>query len=148
MKKISTLYKIDDTVVFYSLDNDYTLATLLASGTTFTDVFGQTMTREEAEYEYAVMTGQFRPRNSLEKIYRNIEMASVIISIVRKELLELADGTMYLAKLQTAIAFAQVGMFNDASNFVLSLIPDDNLTDEQLTRWSDLLLSANAIEDV
>lgn len=148
MRKISTLYKIDDTVVFYSLENDYTLATLLANGTSFTDVFGNNITKEEAEFEYAVMTGQFRPRNKLERIYRNIELSSVIIAIVRKELLELTDGAMYLVKLQTAIAFAQVGMFNDASAFVLSLIPDDNLTDEQLTRWSNLLLSANAIEDV
>lgn len=148
MNKISTLYKIDDTVVFYSLEDTYILAELVKNGTTFLNVFGEEIDKDAANFEYAILTGQFRPRNDLERIYRNIQMADVIVAIVRKELLDKDNGLEYLTKLQPAIELANVGMFNDASAYILSLVPDDILTDAQLNRWSDLLLSSNSIEDI
>lgn len=148
MKLISCLYKIDDTVVFYSLADSYKLAELLKNGTSFTDVFGKALEQKDANYEYALLTGQFRPRNDLERIYRNTELANVIISIVRTELMNIEDGTTLLMELQPAIELATVGMFTDASNYILSLIPSGNFTDDQLNRWSDLLLSSNCVEEI
>lgn len=148
MKKISTLYKIDDIIVFYSLEDSYVLTELLKNGTTFTDVFGKDITEDDAKLEYAIMAGQFRPRNTLERVYKNIEMSSAMIAIVRTELADEPNGTEFLTKLQPAIAMTAVGMFNDASNYILSLIPDEDIAEDVLRRWSNLLLSANAIEDV
>lgn len=76
---------------------------------------------------------------------RNMRIAFIIISIVRYELKDHENGIDYLNKLSPAIDIIQVGMFNDASNYILSLIPDDIITDEQLNRWSNLLLSANSL---
>lgn len=148
MYKINTLYKIDDTTVFYSSMNTYELSQLLKNGTSFSDVFGKVMTREDAELGYAIMTGQFRPANAIEGVCRNIEMSSIIIAIVRVELANEPNGTEYVSKLQPAIAMACVGMFNDASNYILSLIPDDDISEDMLIRWADLLLSSNSVADI
>lgn len=149
---ICTLYKVGDDLVFYNdkitsqkkqeiLDNIKT-ATLI-------DCFGNVISdnkRESTYIEFLTMYEYYNAHILHDQIYRNILISPIIVSIVRSELSTLPDGLMCLEKLQPAIELANVGMFSNASAYILSLVPDDMLIDEQLKRWSDLLLSANNIE--
>jgi len=82
----------------------------------------------------------------------NIEVSKYLIGATRTEILKakLSDyGTTWqsvMTKLQTVSNLLLLGMFNEASLMLLTITPDEFLTTERLTRWSNMCSTADAIK--
>lgn len=150
--QIATLLTVDGFPVFYSpgLENDRTrIFNSLADGTaTGVDCFGEPMEPQDAMEDFIRMVDFYRPRNRLERIYRNILLAPSVISIVREEILRVEadlDPLAYFSKLEQVVQLTGLGLFCTAAGVLAALNRDEFLTDERLARWALMLNTANAI---
>lgn len=146
--QIYTLYKVGDTVVYYntSLANDADILAAFDDETvTLLDCFGNEMKdRQNAKVEFLNMTQSHFQTTTYGGVCRNMIVSLFVISAVRTELIEEEPAT-YLSKMSPIIGMIQLGMFSTAAASLIALEPDDVLTNEQITRWSNLLLSADAV---
>ena len=150
---MARLYKIDNNIVFYSLKlgsvrQEYyeglnrEINPMIGYATNGTE-----MEAKDAIKDLVLMADLSIPSTRIEKIHRNSVLAPIMITLVKEEIVDYPDGLVYLSKLESAIGALQTGSFNTASIILLSLEPDTVLTEERLSRWSDLCLSADALGD-
>lgn len=89
--------------------------------------------------------------NISSQVVLNIEISKYIIAIVRANMINTSlselglSGAALLNKLSGVVGAIQLGMFKEASQLLLSLEFDNYLTSERLNRYSNLVLSADAI---
>lgn len=146
---ISRLWKVDDDSVFYSttlgaVRQDYYNG--LSNGTKIgymTD--GSVMDADEAVEAFILMCDYMQePLTITEQIYRNITLVPIILAAVRTEI-DVESGYTVYAELDKLIKVMQSGGFDTAAQMLLALIPNEIITNETLTRWADMLNTANAI---
>lgn len=146
---ISTLYKIDNEVVFYrpDLNNKRTeLYNKLINGEAIAyDLDNNAMSISESTACLSVICDRLIGASNVDKIYANIELANVMIACVRSELLQYPQGESMMTKLSSVVSMLQVGMFYTASQVLLTIPTDEIITSDRLTKWSSMLISSDAI---
>ena len=149
---LSRLYKVDNNIVFYSTQlgavrQEYHAG--LLNGTMIgyaTD--GSALDSRYAANAFIYMCEYYQePLTLIEQIYRNMLIYPIIVSVVRSELAFIPDGTTYLNQLSEVIALLSVGMFDTASQLLNTIERNDVLTEERMTRWTDLVISSDAIKE-
>lgn len=148
---LSKLYKVDDILFFYNRENRdgrYDPYYVIDNAIIILDIFGNEISRDEAIIEFNKQYGMFIDDvSALSNIYFNIDISKYIISIVRLELLDIQYNqgcTQILEELSDIIPLIQLGMFDTASKILLTK-ESDIITEEQLIRWSNLLISSDSI---
>lgn len=150
---ISILYKIDNEVVFYSpilQQRMGELCTKLLTGeSTGYDHNGNVITIPTAATYLQLICGRYIGTDIVNKIYANVSLAPIILSIVRADMINLPveQGLAILTKLKDVVDAVTNGMFNSASQLLLYKIePDEYLTRERLDLYASMLISADAIK--
>lgn len=153
--KILTLLKAGADPVFYSLESSiYNRRTEIYNGLADGSIvaencFGETMDPASAASDFVSMLDYYYPNNRIEKIFRNLTLSPVIISIVREEIFKAGDldPLVYLSKLSTLVDLVNLGLFWTAvEKEIPALIRDSFLTEERLGRWSLMLSTADALK--
>jgi len=150
--KISNLYKIGSEVVYYSTslntNRQTTYQALLNGEVVGIDTDGEVMSAEDASNDFLLMA-DYAPAGvltPLSQIERNMDVGKFIIIAVRSAIVENPDGVSTLQKLSSIVLAVQIGMLHTASMMIEAVEPDDVLTVDRLTRWKEMLVSADAIE--
>ena len=133
---MSKIYKNNNIVVFENNIHEF-----VYDANSY-DVFGELMSKEDAELEYSRINN--KPVDRLEQFEYNIKLADKIIAIIRCELTDSDDYAKYLNELLPVIQMTQLGMFLDAAE-ILRTMQSTVITTEQIDRWSNLLISGNGI---
>lgn len=147
---ISKIYKIEDEVVFYSptlnarrteLFSGLSVGTIKAYG-----AMGNEIPKDDALIYLSIICDRKTGTTTVDQIYANIQLAPVVIAVVREDLLQYPGGEATFMKLAPIVSMLQVGLFFTASQAIKSVTPDEILTQERLDRWSAMLISADAIQ--
>ena len=150
---ISTLYKIDNEVVFYSptlQPRMGELCTKLLTGeSTGYDHNGNIIDIPTSATYCQLICGRYIGNDIVNKIYANVILAPVILSIVRSDMINLPveQGLSVLTKMKDVVDAVTNGMFNSASQLLLYKVePDEYLTRQRLDLYASMLISADAIK--
>lgn len=148
---INKLYKVDDNIVFYSPNltavRDSYYDGIISGEMIAYDVYGNVMDKYEAGAAFMKIRDYMQnPLSLSDQIYRNMKVADFLIATVKEELISESTPLEYMSKLDTVISLIQTGSLDTAATQLLSMIPDDIITDEQITRWASYCTSADAIE--
>lgn len=152
--RVTKLFRIDDRAVFYNslLGKDTNSLRLgLEDGTCKGYDIDDTELEVEKAIDDLIYMANFmqQPMGLVEAIYRNMEVAKLIITNIKATFINLPvlDGISVYNKLKEPIAMIGLhGSFYSAILLLQSIEIDDNITAERISNWCKMLESADAID--
>ena len=147
------LYKIDTDIVFYKMSLDFSneIIELNKGSKIGYDLYGNAMSSYDAVSALYIMSDHKIGKTVAESIQANINLAPILISIVRNDMISVTltdlglTATGMLIKLAGIVGAIQVGMFVEAAQMLLATTPDGFLTNTRLSLYASILASADAL---